>query len=86
MDIALNVYRIVSELVQNIGKHAHANRAAVQLLYHADYLTVTVDDDGIGSQAVKTVGESAGIGLKTVICGQNTSERNYGARSAKAAP
>ena len=64
VDIELNAYRIVSELVQNINKHAQADRAAVQLLYHDDHLTITVDDDGIGSRAVKTGGGNAGIGLK----------------------
>lgn len=64
VDMALNVYRIVSELVHNVGKHAQAKRAAVQLLYYADHLTITVDDDGLGSRAVKTVAQNAGIGLK----------------------
>ena len=64
VDIELNAYRIISELVQNINKHAQADRAAVQLLYHDDHLTITVDDDGIGNRAVKTGEERAGIGLK----------------------
>ncbi|GAB3642934.1 sensor histidine kinase [Spirosoma arcticum] len=64
IDTELNAYRIVSELVQNIGKHAQANRAALQLLYHTDHLTITVEDDGLGSRAVALMHEPMGIGLK----------------------
>jgi|GEM_PF-1924402 len=64
LDTELNLYRIVSELVQNIHKHAHARRAAVQLLYYYDHLSITVEDDGLGSRAVKTSDKKEGIGLK----------------------
>ena len=64
VDTELNAYRIVSELIQNIGKHAQAKRAAVQLLYHDDHLTITVEDDGLGSRAVALMHEPMGIGLK----------------------
>ena len=64
LDTELNVYRIVSEQIQNINKHAQASRAAVQVLYYGDKLTVTVEDDGVGSRSTKTDAESEGIGLK----------------------
>lgn len=64
LDSELNAYRIVSELVQNINKHAQANRAAVQLLYHADRLTITVEDDGLGNRIEPDRNKSVGIGLK----------------------
>lgn len=64
LDTELNIYRIVSELVQNIHKHAQAQRAAVQLLYYDDQLSITVEDDGLGSRAVKIGDEKEGIGLK----------------------
>ncbi len=60
----LNVYRIVSELIQNINKHTQAKRAAVQLLYHPDRLTITVEDDGLGKRAVSSTNKPMGIGLK----------------------
>ncbi len=61
--VELTVYRIVSELVQNICKHAQARRASVQLLYYTDRLCVEVEDDGVGIDADK-LNESDGIGLK----------------------
>ncbi|MBO0938955.1 hypothetical protein J2I47_20550 [Fibrella sp. HMF5335] len=64
LDVELNAYRIVSELVQNIHKHAQAQRAAVQLLYHTDKLTITVEDDGLGNHSVTKPTQSTGIGLK----------------------
>lgn len=64
LDVELNLYRIVSELVQNIHKHAEARRAAVQLLYYEDHLSVMVEDDGLGSRVTKNSGTGTGLGLK----------------------
>ncbi|MBO0953110.1 hypothetical protein J2I46_31345 [Fibrella sp. HMF5405] len=61
----LNLYRIVSELVQNIHKHAHASHAAVQLLYFDDHLTISVDDNGLGIRATKTTTAQIGTGLES---------------------
>lgn len=66
VETELNIYRIVSELIQNINKHAEAQRAAVQMLYHETYLSVTVEDDGLGSHVTKLTPEYTGIGLKTI--------------------
>lgn len=63
-DTGLNVYRIVSELIQNINKHAQAKRAAVQLLYQPDRLTITVEDDGLGKRVANSTNKPMGIGLK----------------------
>lgn len=63
-DVGLSIYRIVSELVQNIQKHAGAKRASVQLLYEEKMLSVLVEDDGFGISAEKLV-NGTGIGLKS---------------------
>lgn len=65
LETELSVYRIGSELIQNVLKHAQARRAAVQLLYHPDELLLLVEDDGLGSRVKKSDGQRAGIGLKT---------------------
>ena len=70
-DTELNIYRIVSELVQNIFKHAQAERAVVQLLYYDDHLQVLVEDDGIGNKTVKSEISTSGIGLKNSILRAN---------------
>lgn len=64
LDIELNLYRIVSELVQNIHKHAGARQAAVQLLYYDDHLSAMVEDDGLGNRVTKNSGAGVGLGLK----------------------
>ena len=64
VNTALNVYRIVSEQIQNINKHAQAQRAAVQIIYQADQLSITVEDDGLGSRTVGPANETMGIGVK----------------------
>ncbi len=60
----INLYRIVSELIHNIQKHADASMASVQLIYFLDRLTINVEDNGRGFEASK-VNES-GIGLSTM--------------------
>ena len=64
IETELNAYRIIAELVQNVNKHAQASRAAVQMLYRTDRLSITVEDDGLGSRAKTSSDEPMGIGLK----------------------
>ncbi len=44
----LMLYRITQELIQNIVKHAHATRAAVQVMLIDDILGIIVEDNGHG--------------------------------------
>lgn len=46
--IAITLYRIVQELINNTMKHARATSAIVQLTKSNGQLSVTVEDDGIG--------------------------------------
>nr|WP_295924932.1 7TM-DISM domain-containing protein [uncultured Dyadobacter sp.] len=63
-DIELNAYRIVSELIQNILKHAKANQAAIQLIYFDSSLRIVVEDNGVGIKNEQSGHRSIGIGLK----------------------
>ncbi|GAB3563430.1 hypothetical protein GCM10027578_07080 [Spirosoma luteolum] len=65
-EVELNTYRIVSELLHNIRKHAQASHVSVQLLFHTDGLSLVVEDDGIGYDGAEDASRSAGIGLKTI--------------------
>jgi signal transduction histidine kinase len=60
----LNIYRIISELVNNSTKYSNGQNATVQLIYHQDYLFVSVEDDG---QIENKNENNLGIGLKNVI-------------------
>lgn len=57
------LYRIIQELLNNITKHAEAENALVQINFHEDEISVSVEDDGKG---FKTESVHEGIGLKNV--------------------
>lgn len=61
-EMELNLYRILSELIQNILKHAQAKRASLQFIYQPEQITVVVEDDGVGFQTPDT--HANGIGLQ----------------------
>src|SRR5690606_10783313 len=54
--VALSIYRIVQELIQNILKHAQASRAAVVVREHAGTLSIIVEDNGIGFNSAGNIG------------------------------
>ncbi|MER0442634.1 7TM-DISM domain-containing protein [Emticicia sp. W12TSBA100-4] len=62
-DIKLNIYRIITELINNILKHSKAQNAIVQLIYYKESLQILVEDDGIG---IKSEKNNWGIGLKNI--------------------
>ncbi|MGX5857943.1 sensor histidine kinase [Dyadobacter jiangsuensis] len=66
-EIELNAYRIVSELIQNILKHAQAKQAAVQLIYFEDSLRILVEDNGLGRRTENTADQTTGLGLKNCM-------------------
>ncbi len=66
-DRELNIYRILTELIHNIQKHAEAQTASVQFFFHNDFLTVTIEDDGVGNRLEKNPEKNWGIGLKNVF-------------------
>lgn len=44
----LAAYRIIQEALTNVAKHANSDQAKVSLVYGVDYLSITVEDDGVG--------------------------------------
>ncbi len=44
----LILFRVAQEALSNIGKHSHAHKAQLHLLYAPDLLTLRVQDDGCG--------------------------------------
>jgi signal transduction histidine kinase len=69
---SLVIYRILSELTNNILKHAGATSAVVQLLFQPENLVIMVEDDGTGFQLQETGIKNTGIGLKN-----SASRANY---------
>ena len=62
---ALNIYRIVQELINNVIKHASATEALVQLLSENGKLVVNVEDNGRGFDPALTRG-SGGQGWSNI--------------------
>jgi signal transduction histidine kinase len=60
----LSVYRIVQELLNNIMKHSHADRAIVQVSQRDTILSTTIEDNGVGFNRNEI--KSDGMGLRSL--------------------
>lgn len=58
----LFLYRAVQELIQNVVKHSQATQMIVQLMYDAESISITVEDNGVG---MDTTGKG-GMGLMSL--------------------
>lgn len=63
--VAITIYRIVQELVNNSIKHASAQKVLVQLSKEDSKLLVTVEDDGIGFDK-NILQQAKGIGWSNI--------------------
>lgn len=63
----MSIYRIVLELINNIVKHAQANRVTVQLIKYPDYINLSVEDNGRGFDYGNALQEKKGIGLGNIL-------------------
>lgn len=60
-EVALMVYRIVQELLNNAAKYANATQITVQIFYETQQISVHVEDDGLGFD-LNGVKEGNGLG------------------------
>ena len=63
----LHLYRILQEIVQNALKHAKATTLSIYLNHHGKYLSLMVEDNGVGMAKDAT----PGLGLKTITSRTN---------------
>ena len=56
----IHLFRIIQEAVQNVIKHAQANQLNISLNKHRKYISLMVEDNGVGMDSHKT---PSGIGL-----------------------
>ncbi|NNF34923.1 MAG: tetratricopeptide repeat protein [Saprospiraceae bacterium] len=61
--IALNVYRVIQELINNVVKHAKAKNLLVQVLHADEEVKILIEDDGVGYNALI---QNGGMGIKNV--------------------
>ncbi len=60
---ALNIYRILQEILHNVLKHSKATTVEIQFVNFENELTLTVEDNGVGFDVEK---KAAGIGLENI--------------------
>lgn len=65
-DTAINVYRIIQELVSNVLKHADANKIDIQVSRFQNVLNVIVEDNGKGFDPAQVKKKDNGMGLKNI--------------------
>lgn len=59
----LSLYRITQEGLSNVIKHAQASNVIVQVSQHAHFLSLTIEDDGVGFDANDVV---YGLGIRNI--------------------
>ncbi|WP_394678665.1 ATP-binding protein [uncultured Sphingobacterium sp.] len=65
LNVQLNIYRIVQELLSNAIKHAKAKNILVQCSQNADTIFITFEDDGIGFD-LNLLDQNKGMGLENL--------------------
>jgi len=65
LNIQLNIYRIVQELISNAVKHAHPSNIMLQCSQNASILFITFEDDGCGFDTTLLTGKK-GMGLDNI--------------------
>ena len=58
--VAIHVYRVLQEALNNVARHSKATRASVRLRYSAECTVLEVEDGGIGFHGA---GPGSGMGL-----------------------
>jgi signal transduction histidine kinase len=58
--VAIHVYRVLQEALNNVARHSKSARAAVRLRYTADSVVLEVEDGGVG---MANSGAGSGMGL-----------------------
>ncbi len=61
--VAINVYRVLQEALNNMAKHSQAQMAWVRVRYAPDHIELEVEDHGVGIPNVNGAGSRPGTGL-----------------------
>ncbi|HWG48190.1 MAG TPA: GAF domain-containing sensor histidine kinase [Candidatus Acidoferrales bacterium] len=57
------IYRVVQEALHNVAKHAQAKNVTIQVVREGEKVSVQVEDDGVGIQAVRGNPRTGSFGL-----------------------
>lgn len=64
-NVALTIYRIIQELINNAVKHSRASEVLVQYLVEKEKINITVEDNGEGF-SLENLKEKRGMGLENL--------------------
>ena len=62
----ITIYRIVQELINNAIKHSNATNVIIQLFEYSEYVSLMVEDDGVGFDMDTTIQEKDCFGLHSI--------------------
>jgi len=63
---ALNIYRILQELIQNTIKHAEADSISIQIQKIEEFIQIIYQDNGIGFNTKLHLDNSEGMGIQNI--------------------
>jgi len=63
---AVNLYRIIQEVIHNTVKHAQANQLAIDLNIEKNKLVLKAQDNGVGFNP-ETLDKNTGLGLRSLL-------------------
>ncbi|MBS2970329.1 histidine kinase [Metabacillus sp. KIGAM252] len=66
LDVQLNLYRIIQELLTNANKHSHASNVLIMLVCIKDKIVLHYEDDGIGFDQNEISYSSESMGLSGI--------------------
>ncbi|KZZ83389.1 sensor histidine kinase [Bacillus sp. SJS] len=66
LDVQLNLYRIIQELLNNANKHSHASNVLIMLVCIKDKIVLHYEDDGIGFNQSEISYSSENMGLSGI--------------------
>jgi signal transduction histidine kinase len=64
---AINLYRIILEIIHNTVKHAHASELKIEIKSANGVLVILTRDDGKGFDYNNAAGEHSGLGLRNML-------------------
>ncbi|MEP7237926.1 MAG: sensor histidine kinase [Ferruginibacter sp.] len=63
----MSIYRIILELLNNIVKHADAEKVSIQIIKYPAYINLVIEDNGKGFDHAKAFEQKKGIGLGNIL-------------------
>lgn len=74
---AINIYRMVQEIVHNTIKHAQASILSIEMKMNEDNLILSSEDNGKGFNYQSAIEENRGLGLRSLVSRNDIMTGNF---------